>query len=294
MISNSVSHVREELTEKLNAFFDDSYIIDVVLSEIEQDAVSSFINKYVDSFVNTTAGKEQRVKDGTDIPVLTNFPQTPNDSSYPFIYIGMGDGKEDIHSIGTTSGSYDSVTGSMVHERSSLTRVDRTTIGISISKEPDMSSLSIPNFAYGSAGISYSDNTIKITNLNPTMLDKINYSEDHLNINYTPLIRTSRGNSYGLVIDESVSILIVSNNMDEIRILDALVKASLIIMRNDDDEMTKYNLSSIAFGAPAPLEGFASSEPAIVFGREVLVNYRVDYTMDKNVIQNIKSVNLIL
>lgn len=296
MISNSVSHVRKELTKKLDAFLDDSYIINVVLSEIEQDVVTSFINKYVDKYENTADGKEQRIKDGTDIPVLTNFPQTINDSSYPFIYIGMGDGKEDIHSIGTSSSGYDNTTDSMVHEHSSLTRVDNTTLGISIQEEPDLDSVSIPNFSYGNAGISYdsSKGLLKLTGLYKPMLDDINYEEDHLYVNYTPLISNARGNSYGIVVDESVSILIVSNNMDEIRILDSIIKASLIIMRNDDKEMTKYSLASTAYGAPAPLEGFATSEPSMIFGREILVNYKVDYTMDKNVVQNIKSVNLIL
>ena len=294
MISNSVTHVRKELTSKLNAFFDDSYIINVVLSEIEPDAVTSFVNKYVDKFENTKEGKEQRIKDGTDIPVLTNFPQTLNDTSYPFIYVGMGDGKEDIHSIGTSSSGYDSSTNDMVHEKSTLTRVDKTTLGLSISSIPDIDSLSIPNFSYGNANVIYEDGIIKVSNLSPNMLDRINYKEDNLFINYTPKVSDSLGNSYGMVIDESVSILIISNNMDEIRILDALVKASLIIMRNDDKEMTRYNLANTAYGAPAPLEGFAPSEPSSVFGREILVSYKVDYTMDKNVYQNIKSVNLIL
>lgn len=293
MISNSVTHVKTELQNKLALFFANSYIINVVLSEIEDDVVSSFANKYLDKYEDTPEGKEERIKDGTEIPILTTFPETINNDNYPFIYVGMGDGKEYIDSLGTSMSSYESNNKELTQERCKLTRVDNTTLGATLKNEPDISSVSIPDFSYNKSDISYEDGKLLIKNINPNHLDNIRYDSDTLIISYAPKVGDSHGMSYGFIADEYVSILIISNNMDEIRILDSFIKAAVILMRNDDKEMTKYQLGNVSYSAPAPLEGFAPGEPYAVFGREIVINYKVDYTLDSNNLQRINSITLI-
>ena len=94
----------------------------------------------------------------------------------------------------------------------------------------------------------------------------------------------------GYRIQETVSVLIVSKNLDDIRAIDAIIKAVIVLMRADSESFTKYNLGSVSYSAPVPLEDAAPGTPKITFARELDFTYEVDYSMNSKNIQALKDV----
>lgn len=274
MIPNLVTHVRRELDKGLKSFFSDRYIISVVLEDMEEDVKTSFINNYADVFNE----KGERVSDGAGIPVLTNWPE---DLKKPgtFVLVGLGSGKEDIGNIGMSGGGFDNDDSAIIKEvKRKVFRIDKTTLGVFIDNVPDISTVVIPNLT--AKDITFSeDGYLVIKNISPKLLDTIDYDNDTLQVNYAPLLNKNKpGMGYGFVVEESASVLIVSNNLDDIRALDSIIKAIVILMRKK--EFTKYNLGNFTVQAPLPLEDYAPGTPAILFGREFDLEYKVDYLLD--------------
>lgn len=289
MVPNLIKHVKTELTTKMNQFLDNSYIINVVLGEMETDVKDSFVSKYV----STYSDDGERTKEGQEIKILTNYPEDITDYSNPFILIGLGDGKESKGSIGSTSGSYDFKSSPQyMHDKSSVSRIDNTTLGVELSEAPALSTLSIPNFTITESNtLTLKDNILEIGNISPTLLDSINYSEDYLDVTYEVLQDSkNKGTSFGYWVTENVSVLIVSKNLDEIRALDSIIKAIFIIMRQEDEEMNYYQLGNLTFNSPYPLDDSRPNLANMTFGREILAQYEVDYSMDSRNRQDIEKI----
>jgi len=274
MVPNLVTHVRREIDRGLKSFFADRYIISVVLEDMEDDVKNSFIKNYADVFDSNG----ERTADGVGIPVLTNWPE---DLKKPgtFVLVGLGSGKEDIGNIGMSGGGFDNDNNPIIKEvKRKVFRINNTTMGVYINNVPDISTVVIPNFT--SKDISFDDRGyLVIENISPELLNSINYDEDTLQVNYAPLLAKDKpGMGYGFVVEESASVLIVSNNLDDIRALDSIIKALIILMRKK--EFTKYNLGNFTVQAPLPLEDYAPGTPGILFGREFDLEYKVDYLLD--------------
>ena len=284
MIPNLVTHVRNELTSTFKALFSDSYIISMVLGELEDDVSSSFINKYVDKYDD----KGERTYDGVKIPILTNYPEDMEKSG-AFILVGMGEGKEDNGNIGMSSGGFVNSASPVIKEKGAhITRINSTTIAVDIQNEPEISSVVIPNLTV--RDITYKEGKLYINNLSRDFLDAIDYGVDTLQVNYSKLEQNGQaGMGYGFVVDETASILIVSQNLDDIRAIDAIVKAAIILMRRK--EFNVYSLGSLSVAAPVPLEDYAPGSPNITFGREIDLEYRVDYHLNS---ENTKRIDNIL
>lgn len=289
MVPNLISHVRQSLDDKLSDFLNSSYIINVVLGKMEPEVRTSFISKYVSTYDDSGA----RLTEGEPIKVMTNYPEDLANYSSPFILVGLGDGKETSGSIGSDSGSYDfKGTSEYVHETSKITRVDNTTLGVFVSKTPEISTLSIPNFTItSSTSLTLVGNVLQIGNISPDMLDNLDYNNDTLDISYEELVDSNNtGTSYGYMLTEGVSIVIFSKNLDEIRALDSILKAIFILMRQEDDEMTYYQLGNISFNAPAQADDTSPNLANTTFAREIIVEYQVDYSMDNRSLQEINKI----
>ena len=288
MIPNLVTHVKTELNSGIKAILSDRYIINVVLEDLEDDVKSSFIARYADIFDDTGA----RIKDGQGIPILTNYPEDIQ-STNTFILVGLGSGKESNDNLGMSGGGYINDNLQTVKETgASIFRIDNTTLGVHIKNEPDINTISIPNFT--ASDITYnSGGYLVISNISPELLGGINYDTDTLQVNYDPLVKKdSPAMGYGFVVEESATVLIVSNSLDDIRAIDSILKAVIIIMRKK--EFSKYNLGNFSVQPPLPLEDYAPGTPKITFGREVDLEYKVDYLLDSNNKQVINKIILSL
>lgn len=278
MIPNLVSHVRNELDAKIKSILGQSYIIREVLGDVENDVATSFIDKYADVFDQNTG---ERTKDGLGIKVLTNYPQDIQPDSL-FILVGMGSGQESIGNLGMSASGYTQDSSGIIKETGLLISKGNgpTEIKVKLTSVPDEGSIVIPSIS--GANISYNkDTSCLYVDLPKPVYDSLDFSVNNtLQVNYSSVTGNGKGMGYGFIIDESVSILIVSNNLDDIRLTDTLIKAALILMRMSSKEFTKYSLGKISYSAPVPLQEVAPSTPNIIFGREIDVSYSVDYSLN--------------
>lgn len=288
MVPNLIKHVRTSIEYKLSDFLNSSYIINVVLGDMEDTTRSSFIDKYVSTYDD----KGKRLTEGAQIKVLTNYPDDIANYSSPFILVGMGDGKETGSSIGTNTGSYEFKTNSDYrHEEAPLRRVDNTTIGLKLKGTPAIATVTIPNLTFPKNNLTFHDGELQIGNLSPSLLDGIDYGTQTLGVNYENLVDNENwGTSYGYMLTETVSMVIVSKNLDEIRAIDSIIKAMFIIMRQEDEELSYYHLGKLSFNPPQPLDDTAPNLGNMTFGREIVAEYQVDYTMDSRSLQKIKNI----
>lgn len=278
MIPNLVSHVRNELDAKIKSILGQSYIIREVLGDVENDVATSFIDKYADVFDQNTG---ERTKDGLGIKVLTNYPQDIQPDSL-FILVGMGSGQESIGNLGMSTSGYTQDSSGIIKETGLLISKGNgpTEIKVKLTSVPDEGSIVIPSIS--GANISYNKDTSYLyVDLPKPVYDSLDFSVNNtLQVNYSSVTGNGKGMGYGFIIDESVSILIVSNNLDDIRLTDTLIKAALILMRMSSKEFTKYSIGKISYSAPVPLQEVAPSTPNIIFGREIDVSYSVDYSLN--------------
>lgn len=290
MFPSTTTHVRQQLDEKLKILLDSSYIINVLLKEFEPDVVESFINKYVATYDD----KGTRTKDGNPIKVITNYPQELPDGGVT-IFIGMGDGKQSNSSIGQVEGEFTHDNGDPVREIVHFDSFDNDSFTLKLSNEVVQGSVTFRNMTIDDNLISYSDtdHTKVIIRLALEERQALNLSsETEFDISYIPLESERRlvGQSLGFTSQEVVQVVIMSANMDTLRIVDALVKASFILMRSDDEEQSGgYSLGTLEYGAIAPVEGIDTT-PNIIFGREIDVTYTVSYGMQNKNLQEIKKI----
>lgn len=290
MFPSTTTHVRQQLDEKLKILLDSSYIINVLLKEFEPDVVESFINKYVATYDD----KGTRTKDGNPIKVITNYPQELPDGGVT-IFVGMGDGKQSNSSIGQVEGEFTHDNGDPVREIVHFDSFDNDSFTLKLSNEVVQGSVTFRNMTIDDNLISYSDtdHTKVIIRLALEERQALNLSsETEFDISYIPLESERRlvGQSLGFTSQEVVQVVIMSANMDTLRIVDALVKASFILMRSDDEEQSGgYSLGTLEYGAIAPVEGIDTT-PNIIFGREIDVTYTVSYGMQNKNLQEIKKI----
>lgn len=290
MFPSTTTHVRQQLDEKLKILLDSSYIINVLLKEFEPDVVESFINKYVATYDD----KGTRTKDGNPIKVITNYPQELPDGGVT-IFIGMGDGKQSNSSIGQVEGEFTHDNGDPVREIVHFDSFDNDSFTLKLSNEVVQGSVTFRNMTIDDNLISYADtdHTKVIIRLALEERQALNLSsETEFDISYIPLESERRlvGQSLGFTSQEVVQVVIMSANMDTLRIVDALVKASFILMRSDDEEQSGgYSLGTLEYGAIAPVEGIDTT-PNIIFGREIDVTYTVSYGMQNKNLQEIKKI----
>lgn len=285
MIPSLVNYVKTEIEEKTKALLSNTYIINEVLEGLEPDVSKAFIHKYADEY-NAT----DRTKDGKGIPVLTNYPEDIVTSD-TFILVGMGSAEETSGSIGMASGGYTTDDGEVVRERAVVQVEGYNTLRFELSQAPDPTTIVIPDFAYAKDSLEVSDKTVLIRNLDDGLVSRVNPGEDHLYVNYAPLGEPGKkGMARGYQLQETATVLIISKNLDDIRAIDALLKAVVVLMRSDSESFTKYNLGSVSYSAPVPLEDAVPGTPKITFGRELDFTFTVDYSMNSKNVQSLKGV----
>lgn len=293
VMPSTITHVRRSLNKTLGLFLDSQDIMNELLKEFEPDVAKDFINIYVNQYDENN----KRVKDGKKINIVTTVPQEVVDLDNT-ILVDMGGGREseEGHSIGNIINTYDydgADTASTEH--TTLTYNSEEEYAMVKSAKPIGDLLDIEEIFLEESQISYIDNkTIRLD---------IPYEQAYeLGIIGNPLDVTlkympSTGNDYygvvrGYDVTETVRLVIMSKNLNTLRILDMLVKASLIIMRSMNKESETYKLAEAEYFDTAPLsEAELPGLPGRVFGRQVEITYTVTYGMDQKVTKFLSSID---
>ena len=274
MIPSVDTYLRKEIEEKLRIILSNRYIIEEILKDIEPDIVDNFINAYFGD-------------KGRDIPVLYTLPQEKV-TQQGSIYIGLREGAETLNSVGNLEDIYSfKETGSIKEE--SVVELDTSTgrlylevnhtIGELINVENLMFSRSDNvevdgkriYFAYSEGLQGYKFYVNYIRTLSSKEEEERGVSADE------------QGLQKGFSATESYSIVSLSTNMDTVRCIDTILKAILVMMRENPDEQHERLLQRLQFGQleAVDIDGNGGrGVPELLYGREIIVTYTVSYSLD--------------
>lgn len=292
MFPSTTTHVRKQLDEKLKLLLNSSYIINVLLKEFEPEIVQAFSERYIAEYNE----QGERIKDGRDITVTTNYPQEDFTKEALQIYIGMGEGQQINTSIGQIEGEYYENSSETIRQEVTIEDPTLDDFTLALDKEPVPGSLSFRNMDIDDSIITYVSGETKVkVALSQEVRRLLGITDNTVfDLTYQPYASKEKsvGQALGFTSEETVQLVIMSSNMDIVRIADALVKASLILMRSESEEQSGgYSLGKIQYAPIAPIEGLPTT-PNLVFGRQIDITYTVSYAMQKTNLQEIKNISI--
>lgn len=282
MIPSPKTHVADSLRKVLAKILDESYITNDLLSELDSDARQAFINKYVTQYDKN----HQRTSLGQEILITDQFPEQQVPETY--IVIGSGSGKEQEGSIGSISGqNYGFRNQADLVEEAPIT-IDYDTSSIIITASNFIADLqNIDDLSVSPKDISLDGNTI-IIEAQPYILDSIK-DRKTFKITYVPGDgQPIVGETNGIDIEENVSIILVSSNMQSLYALDMIVKSAFILLRKSSEESRTYQLGNLNFLPISTLQDEnLGNTPTPYYAREIDASYLVTYTWDRDIEQKV-------
>lgn len=275
MLPSVDTYLRDEIEHKLKIILENRYIIEEILKGVQDQTARNFIRTY------------HELK--REIPILYTMPQEKEDLRGS-IYIGLKEGEEDAPSIGNLEDTYHFKEIGVITEVSKVKRYEEEENRLYFELSNNIGELiTIEGLIFAkSDNVVIKDNKI-IFNYDP-MLEGLEFvvkyiatvsDEDKLDYG---IKQDEQGLKKGFTTLEHYSILVLSTNMDVVRCLDLLVKAILIMMRNNPEEQNNLLLQRIQFGQVEAIqtnqEETAKARPEILYGRETIVTYKVSYSLD--------------
>lgn len=283
VMPSSVNHVQSELSRMLSRVLDSPKLVAELLKEEDKETAEAFINTYV----NTYNKEGKRTKDGKNISVITNFPQTL-EANTTLIFVGNGSGEEINTSVGQVEGEFTFNSNGITTEK-----VKPTIKGTEIKFELSSGIGELQNIVELDVdldNIIVDKNTVTI-NLPIHVIKTLGISENQV---YTIRYEQSLGDTFGTVRGftalEVVQVVPISHNLDTIRLLDTIIKSVLIMLRSTKEETSIYQMSDISYSAIQPQESIPGVE-SIMFGRQIDIKYQVSYGVDNVVLDFLKEVD---
>lgn len=282
VMPSTVNHVQSELSRVLKRVLDSPKLMAELLKEENPETAAAFINTYTNVYKG-----DKKIKDGKEIPVMTNYPQSL-EANKTMIFVGNGKGHEENTSIGQHEGDINFNSDGITTERIQVKIVDGKATFSTKSNIGEL--LNIVELGISANHTTIKDNTITLE-LFPRELRELGISEDQL---YTIKYERSLGDKFGIASGftayESVNVVIISENLDTLRLLDLVVKAVVIILRSSKEEQSIYQMDTISYSPVVPTDDIPNVESAI-FTREVEINYRVSYGVDSIVTDFLETVD---
>lgn len=263
MLPSIDTYLQSEIDSKLTIILSNRYIIEEILNGIQPDIANNFINTYS----GTNPQKE--------IPIIYTMPQDKT-TQQGAIYIGLRDGAEEFTSLGNIEGMYDFKEGDPLTENQTIQAAPDLSYCYFQMDNPIGEVITVLNLAFA-----------KNDNLN-VVGNQIRFNYDAslvgstFTIQYAPTNGSEIGYKKGFTAVENYSVLSVSTNMDTVRCLDLILKAILILMRDNPQDHRTNLLQRLHFGQIEELNTGtgADSTPEILYGREIIVTYTVSYNLE--------------
>jgi len=263
MIPSIDTYLQQEIDSKLSIILSNRYIIEEILNGIQTDIANNFMNSYT----GTNPQKE--------IPIIYSMPQDKT-IQQGAIYIGLRDGEEAFPSLGNIEGMYDFKEGDSCSENLTVLAAPDLSYCYFQCKKAIGEIINIANISFAK-----SDNVT-------TVGDQIHFKYDSslvglkTTVNYAPTNGTEYGYKKGFTAVENYSVLVVSTNMDTVRCLDLIIKAILILMRDNPQDHRTNLLQRLHFGQIQELNTGTGADgtPEILYGRETIVTYTVSYNLE--------------
>lgn len=286
------TYLQETIQQNLNALLAKPYIIDKVLNSFNSEVRNNFKNK----FCANEAGEFN-----TEIPVQFTFPRT-KELQTAFILIQL-EGAKEINeggkggSIGMLTGTGNSAKGDVQVTNAKLTvDKDKRIAYYTIPSAKEV--ISIQNWAgrYSLGGDKHERVFIPYAEyLETGMASKIFYIPWLID-NSSNFVEPEPTKLIGYDVQEVYSIDSVSQNMDTLRCLDAILRTIFIYMRNNIDEQVEYRLQSLSIqGTDLISEINNSTDSAFgnqLYYRRILAGYNTTYSVDVSLANDLRKLNL--
>ena len=270
-----------------------SYIIrEVVLADFDEEVKNSFIRTFC---------KDENNR-GVEIPVIFTFPEAKQDKS-AFVLIQYKGGEEAESDIGNLAGvSPEHADNEEVFENLEV-QVAQHEQGPVYYLKPSRQVaevLSINNFAghYRVAdGLIYLESPVlgQYLEHGESISFKVQYIAYNAEIGYSYPAQPSKVD-YGYNLLETFTIDMVSNNMDTLRCLEALLKTVLIYMRSTPHEQIEYRLAHLVFMGSDLIQEINTPTNSIngeqLFYRRAEVSYHSTYSIQMSKGANVKDASI--
>ncbi|UXE02964.1 hypothetical protein Koombakaat1_00174 [Staphylococcus phage Koomba-kaat_1] len=267
-ITSVDSYLLEQIKPRLHTVLSNCYIIDEVLKDFDYQTREMFKEAF--------CGKNAK----HEVTVGFNFPSFKNNYEAHYL-IQLGQGQEVKNSLGSIQGSYLEASGNTYSEQSVAIREGNRLV-FHVSK-PISNVIRVEDIAFDSYDdVKVSDNTVSFNYTNNETYEGYN-----ANIVYVEKTNDSKGLVKGITIEEQVTIVGMSYNVDVARCLDAVLKMILISMRDSIEEQQTFQLQNLAFGDIAPI--FQDGESSI-FGRPTIIKYTSSLDLDYTITQDINKI----
>lgn len=269
MIPSIDTYLQSEIESKLQIILANRYIIEEILNGIQSDVATNFITSY--------CGTSPQF----EIPIIYAMPQDKT-TQRGAIYIGLRQGEETSPSLGNLEGLYDFEEGDWASETQT------------IQAGPVDASTNLPKYCYFQVSQPIGELN-NVVNLEFAASDNVQIVGNQIQftynaslvgmsfvVNYVPTIGNGIGYKKGFTAQEHYSVLSVSTNMDTVRCLDLIVKAILIMMRDNPQDHRTNLLQRLHFGQIEEINTGTGADgtPEILYGRETIVTYTVSYNLE--------------
>lgn len=291
------TYLQKQISTILNGFLKNPYIIrEVLLRDFSKGNIDSFVNR----FCKTDSSN------GEEIPVKFTFPNDMEQRS-AFLLVqfkGAQEPEEKDGSLGSLKGNSNAETGDKEIETKEIQIYFDPNLGHDVCYfELDKpiskySTFSFNNLSVKNVQVDYEKNRIYV----PDML--IHSENFKSTITYTTSALDSKGNKIadnkekliGFDLNEVYTIDVISENIDTVRCLIAILKAVLITMRTNNDEQTEYKLQSLTFHGmdlvQAENNSSTSASGQQLFYQRVEVGYDNTYSLPNTKGFDIKNFNI--
>ena len=285
-------YLKNEIQKNIQGLLANSYIIrEVLLRDYNDTSVQSFINTFC------TDDNHQ----GVEIPILFTYPFDKQDQTYILIQFEGGkelDG-EAGDSLGLVVGKHDEAEGDVLTEMASST-VETVNNFPSVYLEVKNPIESLHSVQYYEGNYELKGNRIYINYQEGTdysnFKSKVVYTPQRVNPDGTKIAHNPM-TSIGIDTQENYTVDIVSNNQENMRMLDSLVKVVFIYMRNNADEQTAFRLGKLQFAGNDILTEVSGDDTTATYGQKIFyrrteVSYLLTYSIDMNIGRILNNVNL--
>lgn len=204
------------------------------------------------------------------------------------IYIGLREGQESHPSMGNLEGTYEFKETGLRKELSEVKAEGEERLFLEVSEKIG-ELVSVENLSFSASdNVTIEDNRIYFA-YDPTLLGMRFY------VNYEGTTGSNeQGLEKGFTTTEHYSVLVISTNMDTVRCLDLIVKALLIMMRENAEEKNSHLLQRLQFGQIEEIDTGRQSadgtKPELLYGRETIVTYNVSYSLDFRIMDRLKEI----
>lgn len=262
------SYLLKEIKPRLRTVLDNCYIIDEVLKDFDEQSRENF----KEAFCGKNATHE--------ITVGFNFPQFKTNHEAHYL-IQLGQSNESETSLGGILGSYSKNTGDTFSELSVAKKEGNKLV---FTTQKDIGKLiNVEDIVFSNSDeLKVEGNKIYFN---------YDFNEDyenyHARITYVEKLNDTKGLVKGITVDEQVTIVGLSQNVDVARCLDAVLKMILISMRDSIQEQQTYQLQNLSFGDLSPIIEDGSE---YIFGRPVVIQYKTTMDLDYTITQDINKI----